>query len=48
MLVSFWLKRQGMEDLPPWVSLLVVAVLLVVSIAASMVAQRKEKTGIRD
>jgi tellurite resistance protein TerC len=45
MLFSFWLKRQGMEDLPAWVSLLAVALLLAISIAASIMAKRKEERG---
>jgi tellurite resistance protein TerC len=42
MIASFWLKRQGMEEIPAWVSLAVVAVFLAVSIAASIVAKRRE------
>ena len=45
MLVSFWLKRQGMEELPPWISLVVVAMLLAISIVASIVANRREQRG---
>ena len=45
MLVSFWLKRQGMEELPPWISLVAVAVLLFISIVASIVANRREERG---
>ncbi len=42
MLAEFWLERQGMAPLPVWMSLLAVAVLLGISIAASIVAQRRE------
>ncbi len=43
MLVSFGLKRQGMEELPPWASLVGVAVLLAISIVASIIAKRREE-----
>jgi tellurite resistance protein TerC len=42
MIVSFWMKRQGMEELPPWVSLVIVVTLLIISIAASIIAQKRE------
>jgi tellurite resistance protein TerC len=47
MLASFWMKRQGMEELPPWVSLVLVAVLLVVSIVASIVAKKREERKLK-
>jgi tellurite resistance protein TerC len=43
MFVSFWLKRQGIEELPPWVWLVVVVALLAISIVASIVANRREE-----
>jgi tellurite resistance protein TerC len=45
MVGVWWAKYQGVEeaDLPPWVSLIVIAVLLTVSIVASMVAKRREE-----
>jgi tellurite resistance protein TerC len=45
MLAEYGMERQGMEPLPTWISLVVVALLLVISIVASIVAKRR---GIRD
>jgi tellurite resistance protein TerC len=45
MIASFWMERQGMEELPAWVSLAGVAVLLAISIVASIVANRREQRG---
>jgi tellurite resistance protein TerC len=42
MIASFWMKRQGMPDLPPWMSLVAVVTLLTISIAASIIAQKRE------
>jgi tellurite resistance protein TerC len=42
MIAAFWMKRQGMGEIPPWVSLATVVVLLAVSIAASIIAQKRE------
>jgi tellurite resistance protein TerC len=42
MLAEFWMERQGMTPMPVWISLSVVALLLAISVAASMVAQRRE------
>ena len=47
MLGEFWLERQGVAPLPIWPSLLVIAILLSISIAASIVAQRREGDGRR-
>ena len=47
MLVALWLERQGMAAVPTWVSLVGVAVLLGISILASMVAKRREERGER-
>lgn len=43
MLASFWMKQQGMGDIPPWVSLILVAVLLAISIVASIIAAKREE-----
>ena len=43
MIASFWLKRQGMEEIPAWVSLAAVAVFLTTSIAASITAKRRKR-----
>ena len=43
MLGEYWMERQGIKPFDPWVSLVVVAVLLTLSIAASMIATRKEQ-----
>ena len=48
MLAEFWMERQGIEPLPIWTSLLAVALLLGISIAASIVARRREGKGIGD
>jgi tellurite resistance protein TerC len=42
MLVEFWMERQNMEPLPHWLSPLVVLVLLAISIAASVIAEKRE------
>jgi len=42
MLGEYWMELQGMELLPPWVSLVVVVALLAVSIVASIAVKRKE------
>lgn len=42
MLAQYWMKRQGMEPLPTWISLVVIAVVLAISIAVSVAAARKE------
>jgi tellurite resistance protein TerC len=42
MIAEFWMERQGMDPLPHWVSPVVVIVLLIVSIVASIVAQKRE------
>jgi tellurite resistance protein TerC len=42
MLAEFWMERQKMEPLPHWVSPVVVIVLLLISIAASIIAQKRE------
>jgi len=43
MLAEFVMERQGVEPLPTWVSLVVVASLLAISIVASIAANMKEK-----
>lgn len=44
MIAEWWAELQGIETvIPPWVSLIVIAVLLTVSIVASMVASRREE-----
>lgn len=48
MLTVYWMERQGMAPPPPWISLLVVGLLLGISIAASIMAKRSEERGIRD
>ncbi len=47
MLVGFWLARQGMAPIPTWVSLAAVAVLLAVSILASIAANRRDERNNR-
>jgi tellurite resistance protein TerC len=42
MLVEFWMEQEGMEPLPHWLSPVVVLVLLAISIAASIVAEKRE------
>ncbi len=42
MLAEYWMDRQGMTPMPPWVSLIVVVAVLVVSIIASIVARKRE------
>ena len=42
MLAEYWLKFQDVQPLAPWISLVVVAVLIGLSIAASVVADRRE------
>jgi tellurite resistance protein TerC len=42
MLGEYWMDRQGMEPLPPWVSLIVVVAILAISIVASIVAEKRE------
>ena len=48
MLAAFWLERQGMAPIPTWISLVVVALLLIVSIVASIIANKREEKSIRD
>jgi tellurite resistance protein TerC len=43
MLAEFWMDHQGIASLPPWVSLIVVVAVLAVSIAASVIAERRER-----
>jgi tellurite resistance protein TerC len=43
MLFEYWLEHQGRSPLPSWMSLAAIAVLLAVSIAASIVAARRDK-----
>lgn len=43
MLVGFWLVQQGMDPIPTWVSLVAVAVLLAISIGASVVANKRDE-----
>jgi len=45
MCAEYALEQQGMEPLPPWISLLVVAALIGISVAASIVAQKAEQKG---
>jgi tellurite resistance protein TerC len=47
MLGEYWMERQGIEPLDPWISLVVVAVLLGISIVASIMAKRREERGER-
>jgi tellurite resistance protein TerC len=48
MLAEFGMERQGMEPLPTWISLAVVAALLAISIIASMVAKKRERKETKD
>ena len=43
MLAGYWLARQGMAPIPTWVSLAVVAVLLTISILASIAANKRDE-----
>ena len=43
MLGEYWMELQHIEPLPIWVSPVVVIVLLIVSIAASIIAEKREK-----
>jgi tellurite resistance protein TerC len=45
MLAEYWMDRQGIAPLPPWVSLVVVVAVLAGSIVASIVAERREHGG---
>jgi tellurite resistance protein TerC len=45
MLAEYWMDRQGIAPLPPWVSLIVVVAVLAVSILASLVATKREDRG---
>jgi tellurite resistance protein TerC len=48
MLAEYWMKRQGIEPLPTWTSLIVVTVLLGVSMAASLLAKGHERRDMGD
>ena len=48
MLAEYWMERQDMAPLPSWVSLVVVLALLAVSIAASIIAQKREDRKTKD
>jgi tellurite resistance protein TerC len=43
MLIEFWMEQQGMAPLPHWLSPLVVLVLLVISVAVSIIAEKREE-----
>jgi tellurite resistance protein TerC len=45
MLAEYWMERQGMAPLPTWMSLAMVAVLLGISIVASIIASAREERG---
>jgi tellurite resistance protein TerC len=42
MIASYWLERQGMEEIPSWISLAVVAFCLAVAILASVAGKRRD------
>jgi tellurite resistance protein TerC len=42
MLAAYWLERQGMAPIPTWISLVVIAVLLAISILVSVWMNRRE------
>jgi tellurite resistance protein TerC len=48
MLVEYWMERQGMEPLPHWLSPVVVLTLLAISIAVSILAEKREDRRKRD
>lgn len=42
MIAAYWLERQGMHEIPSWISLVVVASFLAISIIASILAKRRD------
>jgi tellurite resistance protein TerC len=48
MLGEYWMELQGMEPLPHWLSPVVVVLLLAISIAASILAQKREDRNTKD